>query len=91
MTERTIKLVASVQEMARRVGAEFVPDAEKMGAFDPEIERILAMSDDEILAEVLAAGDDPDQIARDLRAMFDRVVLEHPATPAERTQEGDNE
>jgi hypothetical protein len=42
---------------------------------DEEIERILRMSDEEILAEVRAEGRDPEQIAREGRAIFERVLL----------------
>jgi hypothetical protein len=42
---------------------------------DEEIDRILRMSDEEILAEVIAEGRDPEQIAREGRAIFERVLL----------------
>lgn len=45
-----------------------------MDEIDAEVERILAMSDDEILAEVRAAREDPEQIASQMRALFERIV-----------------
>jgi hypothetical protein len=41
---------------------------------DPEIDRIMAMSDDEILAEAHAQGLDLDQIAADGRAALERAI-----------------
>jgi hypothetical protein len=55
---------------------------------DPELERILAMSDDEILAEVIAAGDDPEEIARECRAIFERALAQV-ASDAEQVKESD--
>jgi hypothetical protein len=42
---------------------------------DTEIDRILGLSDDEVLAECRASGEDPEQIATEMRAIFDRTVL----------------
>lgn len=42
---------------------------------DPEIERILTMPDEEVLAEFRAAGGDPDQHAAEMRRLFDQVAL----------------
>lgn len=41
---------------------------------ESEIARILAMSDDEVLAEVRAEGRDPDQVATEGLAIFERAV-----------------
>jgi len=42
---------------------------------DAEIDRILGLSDDEVLAECRANGEDPEQIATEMRTIFDRTVL----------------
>lgn len=42
---------------------------------DTEIDRILGLSDDEVLAECRANGEDPEQTATEMRAIFDRAVL----------------
>jgi hypothetical protein len=39
------------------------------------IEDILTMSDDEILAEVREAGDDPEAVAAEARALFEKTVV----------------
>jgi hypothetical protein len=39
------------------------------------IEDILTMSDDEILAEVREAGDDPEAVAAEARALFEKTVI----------------
>ena len=46
---------------------------------DDEIERLLTISDEELLAEVIAAGDDPEEIARECRAIFERALAPHKA------------
>lgn len=43
---------------------------------DREIDRILAMSDDEILDQAIADGIDPEVLAAEMRAMFECVVKE---------------
>lgn len=43
---------------------------------DAELERILAMSDEEILAECIANGEDPAEVAREGRAIFERALAQ---------------
>lgn len=45
---------------------------------DPELERILAMSDEEILDEMIASGDDPEVVAKGMRELFERVLAQEP-------------
>ena len=40
------------------------------------VDDILEISDEELLAEVLDDGDDPDEIAEDVRALFERTLQE---------------
>jgi hypothetical protein len=47
---------------------------------DEEIERILSMSDEEILAEARAEGIDPEENAKAMRALVDEVVVAKPWT-----------
>lgn len=46
-----------------------------MDDFD-EMERIFRMTDEEILAEVIAEGKDPAEEARIVREIFDRALAE---------------
>lgn len=41
---------------------------------EPEIERILNMSDEEVEAELRAEGIDPEENARELQAIFEKAV-----------------
>lgn len=41
---------------------------------DAEVERILAMSDDEVLAEVRAEGLDPEVVAAEMQAMVNKLL-----------------
>lgn len=42
---------------------------------DAEVERILSLSDEEVLAECRAEGRDPEQIATEMRAIFEKAVV----------------
>ena len=48
---------------------------------DAEIERILAMSDEEIMADCRARGEDPAQVAEHCRAILQRAVSALRAQP----------
>lgn len=49
---------------------------------EDEIERIIAMSDEEIDAELRAEGIDPDAVAERMRAQVDMLIAEHKARRA---------
>lgn len=52
-------------------------DAEFLDALDDLIiEDILAMSPEELRAEIVAEGEDPDAVAADARASLDRAIRE---------------
>jgi uncharacterized protein with PIN domain len=50
--------------LARRLLADLV---------DAEVARVLALTDDEVRAELVAAGEDPGEAAREARARFGRI------------------
>lgn len=45
---------------------------------DAEVERILAMSDDEIIAEAVAEGMDPEIVAAEMQAMVSKLLGRKP-------------
>jgi hypothetical protein len=49
-----------------------------MQAVDAEVERVLAMSDEEIVADCIARGEDPAAIAEECRAIFERAIAAAP-------------
>ena len=49
-------------------------DPDPYGEIDAEVERILNMSDEEIIAETIREGLDPQQVADDMRAIFEKVA-----------------
>lgn len=49
-------------------------DQSRLAIADAQVERIMAMSDEEVLAMVKAEGRDPEQIAIEMRAIFERAV-----------------
>ena len=56
---------------------------ETFESVDLEVERILAMTDEEVLAEVLAEGRDPAADAQRVRELFEQVAARHPAVPVD--------
>lgn len=53
-------------------------DAWDLAKADAEVERILALSDEEVLAEIRKEGGDPEIIAAESRLMFDRILGRRP-------------
>lgn len=49
-------------------------DQTRAAICDAQVERVMAMSDEEVLAECRAEGRDPEQIAIEMRAIFERAV-----------------
>lgn len=41
---------------------------------DAEVERLLAMTDEEIIAEIEAEGRDPNVVAEEVRGIFERAI-----------------
>lgn len=48
------------------------------------VEDILSLTDEEVIAEIIEDGGDPDKIATDMRLMFERVWAEVRATERQR-------
>lgn len=46
-------------------------------ATEQAVARIMAMTDDELLAETIAAGEDPDAIAAEMRGVLNKAVADH--------------
>jgi len=53
---------------------------------DAEVARIMAMSDEELLAEARANGEDPEAIAAAMRDMVAEMIATHSPPPSRRTQ-----
>ena len=45
-------------------------------AADAEVERIMALSDDELFAEVRAGGEEPKEVAAQVRAILERAMAQ---------------
>lgn len=83
MTEPTKPSV--MEQIARDIRqGTFPKKSQDTIAEDQEVERLMTISDEELLAEAIAAGDDPEEIAREMRKLFEDAVAQVAARSAER-------
>lgn len=76
MSEKTTEDEADIQSLMRSLSFSREEAETIVRQTNAEVERVLALSDEQVIAECKAEGDDPEKVALRVRGIFERAKSE---------------